>query len=190
MAKKHRTKKEIDLLDPELDKPHKGTKFKPEYVELIYRFCLLTNATEKEICAFLGIAPSTLFEWKKKYPEFKNNIMKGKRVADGEVAEALYKRAIGYTHDYIELKVLKQKVMVNDKEQVVDVVKKIEMTKHYPPDPIACIFWLKNRHALNWSDKPIAPPPPPKNEITADIIKKMENADPLEAAKLYEEMMK
>lgn len=27
------------------------------------------------------------------------------------------------------------------------------LTKHYPPDTTACIFWLKNRKPKDWRDK-------------------------------------
>ena len=29
----------------------------------------------------------------------------------------------------------------------------MDVTKHYPPDPTAAIFWLKNRQPDTWRDK-------------------------------------
>ena len=44
---------------------------------------------------------------------------------DIKVAESLFRRATGYSHD----------------------------AKHYPPDTTACIIWLKNRRPDIWRDK-------------------------------------
>ena len=31
----------------------------------------------------------------------------------------------------------------------------VPTVKHYPPDPISAIFWLKNRQRKKWRDKPL-----------------------------------
>lgn len=74
-------------------------------------------------------------------------------MADAEVADRLYQRALGYTH-------------VEDDIRVCDgVIITTPTTRHYPPDTTACIFWLKNRRPDLWRDKPDptnddnAPPP-------------------------------
>jgi hypothetical protein len=69
------------------------------------------------------------------------SIKKGKEQADAKVAESLFKRANGYTCPDVDIKVI-------DKEVVITKLK-----KHYPPDTIAAIFWLKNRQKDNWRDR-------------------------------------
>lgn len=89
----------------------------------------------------MGISHTTLYEWRKKYPNISEALKKGKEVVDVEVENALYKRAIGY--DYEE----------TTEEQSEDGYKKRVIKKHMPPDTTACIFWLKNRKPREWRDK-------------------------------------
>lgn len=50
--------------------------------------------TDKQIAKNIGIAESTLNEWKKKYSEFSKSLKKGKEVIDFEVENALLKNAL------------------------------------------------------------------------------------------------
>jgi hypothetical protein len=116
------------------------SKFKPEYVEQAEKLCKL-GATDAEIADFFGVAESTLNLWKKRHPEFSKSLKKGKLEADATVADRLFKRATGYSHQA-------EKIFNNDGEIV-----RAEYIKHYPPDTTACIFWLKNRQPDKWRDK-------------------------------------
>ncbi|MGF7537069.1 terminase [Providencia rettgeri] len=117
------------------------TAYKKEYAEQARKLCLL-GATDVDLAEFFDVAKSTINLWKKKHPEFSDSIKKGKTVADAEVAESLYKRAIGI--EYTETKVS------NDGSK-----KKQEVTKKFiPPDAVSAIFWLKNRQPSKWRDKP------------------------------------
>ena len=97
--------------------------------------------TDEQIAGNMGISHTTLYEWRKKYPNISEALKKGKEVVDVEVENALYKRAIGY--DYEE----------TTEEQSEDAYKKRVIKKHMPPDTTACIFWLKNRKPREWRDK-------------------------------------
>lgn len=102
--------------------------------------------TEEQISKNMGIAYSTLREWKKKYPAIEAALKKGKEVVDYEVESALFKRAIGY-------EVEEEKIYI----QEVDgkTTKRKEITKkHIPGDTTAQIFWLKNRKPEEWRDRP------------------------------------
>jgi hypothetical protein len=116
------------------------TKYKPEYCDLVYKFCLL-GATDAEISAFLEVNEDTLNEWKKVYPEFSESIKKGKEIADAEVAEKLYKRATGYSHP-------EDKIFLHNGEPVI-----VPTVKHYPPEPLAVAYWLNNRRGRDWRQK-------------------------------------
>ena len=65
---------------------------------------------------------------------------------DAQVENALLRRALGY--EYTE-----ERVEVSEK----DGRKVVQTVKHVPPDTAAQIFWLKNRRAGAWRDKPDAP---------------------------------
>jgi len=117
--------------------------YKKDYNEQVYKLGLL-GATDEEMASFFEIAKSTFNNWKKKYPEFMDSIKRGKDIANANVAESLYKRALGYEHK-------DEKVFCSDGGIVTH-----ETIKHYPPDTGAAMAWLKNRtrHLQKpWSDK-------------------------------------
>lgn len=101
--------------------------------------------TDEQIARNMGISPSTLYEWKKKYPEISEVLKKGKEVVDRQVENALLKRALGY--DYEEVKTLIEDVDGKKKKKVEKTV------KHIVPDVTAQIFWLKNRKPEIWRDR-------------------------------------
>lgn len=99
--------------------------------------------TDEQIAKNMGIASSTLREWKKKYPALSAALKKNKEVVDTEVENALLKRALGYEYDEVTIE-----VDSNGKQR-----KKI-IKKRVPPDTTAQIFWLKNRNPNGWRDRP------------------------------------
>lgn len=50
--------------------------------------------TDEQIAARMGIGTRTLYEWKKKFPQFSQAIKSGKEVVDYAVENALLKRAL------------------------------------------------------------------------------------------------
>jgi len=116
------------------------TKYKPEYSEQTYKLCLL-GATDIELADFFDVAESTIHLWKIEHPDFSESIKRGKVQADATVAESLYKRANGYEHPEVDIKMYEGQIIMTD------------ITKHYPPDTAACFIWLKNRRTADWRDK-------------------------------------
>ena len=114
--------------------------YKPEYVEQAYKLCLL-GATDKEMADFFGVAESTFNLWKKEHKEFSESLKRGKVIADANVADRLYQRALGYEHP-------EDKIFNDNGVPLV-----VPTIKHYPPEPVAAIFWLKNRRKDQWRDK-------------------------------------
>lgn len=102
--------------------------------------------TDEQISHNIGIHPSTLYEWQKKYPEITEALKKGKEVIDRQVENALLKRALGYEYEEI-----KQIIEKDEKGRDRKRVEKI--TRHVLPDTTAQIFWLKNRKPNEWRDK-------------------------------------
>ncbi len=121
-------------------KEGRPTKYNPESCIHVEKFCRL-GATDKEIADFLDIAESTLNEWKKQYPEFSESLKRGKILADSNVADSLYQRALGYSHPDTDIRVCDGMIV------------ETPLVKHYPPDSTAAIFWLKNRRSKEWRDK-------------------------------------
>lgn len=116
------------------------SKYKEEYAEQARKLCLL-GATDAELANFFEVNEDTIHEWKKVHQEFSESIQRGKLLADAEVAEKLYHRALGYSHKA-------EKIMVVDK-----CVVREEYTEHYPPDTPAASLWLRNRQSAKWRDK-------------------------------------
>jgi hypothetical protein len=116
------------------------TKYKPAYAKQAYKLCLL-GATDKELSEFFEVNESTIRAWKKDIIEFSVSLKRGKETADAEVAEKLFKRATGYSHPDLDIKMHEGKAVIT------------KLKKHYPPDTTAAIFWLKNRRIQNWRDK-------------------------------------
>ena len=114
--------------------------YKEEYAELAYNYCLL-GAIDKELAQFFDVSEQTINSWKSKFPEFLESLKKGKAQADAKVAKSLYNRAIGYQHD-------EDKIFNANGEPLI-----VHTIKHYPPDPVSAIFWLKNRQPNKWRDK-------------------------------------
>jgi len=90
---------------------------------------------------FFEVVESTINLWKLRHTEFSESIKRGKEEADANVASSLYKKAIGFKHKDV-------KVFLHDGKPVI-----VPLEKHYPPDSIAAIFWLKNRQPELWRDK-------------------------------------
>ena len=116
------------------------TDYREEYCVQVEKLCKL-GATDKEIADFFEVTETTINNWKTDYPEFFESIKKGKILADAEVSEKLYQRAIGYEHPDIDIRVIDSEIVTT------------ELVKYYSPDPVAAIFWLKNRQKKKWRDK-------------------------------------
>ena len=117
------------------------SSFKPEYAEQAEKLCKL-GATDKEMADFFAVSEQTINAWKQAHPEFLESLKKGKMLADANVADRLYSRAMGYSHDAVKIAVSP----AGEHHQV-------PFTEHYPPDTTAAIFWLKNRRPDQWRDK-------------------------------------
>lgn len=119
--------------------------YKPEYAEQARKLCLL-GATDKELADFFGCNEATINNWKTRHPDFLESIKKGKDIADGDVADRLYRRAMGYSHEDEDIRT----ISIGDG---MSEIIKTPTVKHYPPDTTAAIFWLKNRQKGKWRDK-------------------------------------
>jgi hypothetical protein len=98
--------------------------------------------TNGQIANNIGIDERTLYRWKEKESLICQSLKKGREVADYEVENALFKRALGYT-----IQIKEQKI---DKDGCVhDTTRDM----HVPADTTAQIYWLKNRKPKEWRDK-------------------------------------
>lgn len=117
------------------------TLYREEYDEQAYRLALL-GMTDEEVAKFFQVHVDTIYEWDKVHPSFSEARASGKESADAKVAERLYKRALGYSHDAVKI------FMGHEGEPVYAAY-----TEHYPPDTQAARWWLQNRQGKKWQDK-------------------------------------
>ncbi len=116
------------------------TKYKPEYADQV-KALAWHGATDVEMADFFRVSIQTLNTWKAVYPEFLESLKTDKAVADNRVERSLYQRAVGYTCEEVDIRVVNGEIV------------KTPLLKHYPPDVVACIFWLKNRRKDEWREK-------------------------------------
>ncbi len=104
--------------------------------------------TDVQIAEKMGISKTTLYEYKKKFPEISESLKRGKEVVDAQVEDSLLKRALGYSYE----KEVKER-KYNDQTGKYELVVVKSTTVEVQPDTTAQIFWLKNRMPEKWRDK-------------------------------------
>lgn len=110
---------------------------------------------DKEIAQKMNVSEPTLNNYKKKYPEIKEALRKGKELVDIEVENALLKKALGYNVEVQKAFKIKD-IIYNENGRKISETERIEYAKeevHVPADTTAQIFWLKNRKKVQWRDK-------------------------------------
>ena len=114
-------------------------KYKDEYVEQAYKVCSQFGAIDEKLSEYFEVAISTISKWKLDNPEFSEALKKGKDEFDTRKVEvSLRERACGYSHPDVHISNYQGEITIT------------EITKHYPPDTTACIFWLCNRNRERW----------------------------------------
>lgn len=113
------------------------TKYKEEFSEQAYKLCLL-GLTNEELASFFEVNIDTIYEWQNTIPIFSDSIKKGKEIADAEVAIKLHERAIGFTYDDEDIRVID------------GTITRTPIKKFIPADVTAGIYWLNNRRKINF----------------------------------------
>ena len=140
-------------------KPGQPTKYDEKLHVAITRELALLGKTNEEIAEHFHVNPDTIHQWMRRHKKFSDALKDGREFADKRVARSLYERACGYSHKAV-------KIFQYQGQEVI-----VPYTEHYPPDPVSCIFWLKNRQKKTWRDHPL-------------------EVDPQDAPKLVEEFAK
>lgn len=131
--------------------------------------------TDEQIAHNIGITTTTLYDWKKKYPQFAEAVKRGKEVVDIMVENALLKSALGYSYDEVV-----KSIVWNPEKKDFDYTETKRTTKEVQPNPTALIFWLKNRQPEQWRDK--------KNiDAAVEVKNPFEGIDTADIKKLIDE---
>lgn len=122
--------------------PAKKTRKKKEPDWQLAARMIRAGFADKDVYTALGISKITWWSWRKRNPKIEE-VLKGlKAEADVAVERSLYERACGYSHP-------EDKIFLGPGGTPVIVPTR----KHYPPDTVAMIFWLKNRQPDKWRDR-------------------------------------
>lgn len=112
------------------------TKLEDRMIEQVFEMALL-GLTDVQMAKVLGIAESTFYDYKANKEGFSEALTRGKEEADGKVAKAMYKRALGLT--------ITEDALTRDGEVV-------KLQKELPPDTAAAKHWLSNRQRALWAN--------------------------------------
>jgi len=134
-------------------KRYRKTGPSPKMHKLCYNLALL-GLSDKQITEALEIPSSTFDNWKTRHPSFFEVLKKGKVIADGKVAHAMYKASCGYERD--EVQILSNRVETyNSYGKVIESHTEaliIPIKKYYPPNTYAGNKWLSKRQREYWAD--------------------------------------
>lgn len=150
------------MANEEEKKTGQPTKYNTEHNKLVYKLALL-GATTKEIADCLNVSDRTIENWAKKYPEFEEQLRKGKTEADAKVSYALFKNATGFTK------------MVEEPRQVGKNVEILKYKKFFRGDTRAQTMWLWNRQKDKWREKQAPTEEEIKDNAIEITIKKANN---------------
>lgn len=128
-------------------------KVKPKFT--LIRAWKRDDLTDIEICNKLGIKKSAFYNYKNKYPEFKEILDHDKELTDAEVENNALDNAKGYFYE--EEQVFTEKEIFYDEngKKIKEITKPkiITVTKRKLSDQQAAQWWLKNRLPGKWKDK-------------------------------------
>lgn len=98
--------------------------------------------SQKQIAELFDVSIDALRDWRKKYPKFAAAWKRGSELADGDVVNALRKRALGYEQET-------EKIFCTKDGDII----RAKTIEHYPPEVGAIVAYLKARHRETWGDK-------------------------------------
>ncbi len=110
-----------------------------QYAEIARTLCE-QGATNADLADYFGVAISTISLWRIEKKEFFEACQAGAETAAPRVERALYERAMGYTFDSEEIKVIDGQVV------------RVPVREHVPPDYNSMRLWLCNRAPQRWKD--------------------------------------
>ncbi len=140
------------------------TKYREEFAEQARKLCLL-GLTDAGLADFFGVDEATINRWKRAHADFCASISAGKMAADSDVADSLYRSAVG-GHFVTEER------PVAEGEGSGAVVRPLR--RQVPPSVQAQSLWLRNRQPHLWRDRVEV-----KEEISLNVFPPKEVLDDL-----------
>lgn len=102
------------------------------------------GALDWEIAEVIGVHPQRLSEWKGKYPEFAEALKAAREKPLEAVEASMFRSAMGYTHR-------EEKIFYSHR---TGKIKRIEVMKHYPPNPASAALFMRIRRPELFQNNP------------------------------------
>lgn len=109
--------------------------------------------SDDQIAKNMGVARSTLFEWRKNSQLISDALKKGKEVTDYEVENSMHRSAMGYNTKVLKHYKIKKIKYIDGQRHEEEELVPVEEEIHVPANVTAQIFWLKNRQPEKWKDR-------------------------------------
>jgi hypothetical protein len=119
----------------------RDTSYNPDTFPLLAQGWARDGLTNKQIFENLGISEASFYKYLRLYPEFLNALKAGRTPVNIEIENAIIKAAKGYNYKEITNEALIDK----ETGQIIQIVKRKEVTKHAPPSLGHAKFWQMNR---------------------------------------------
>lgn len=112
---------------------------------LLLRSWVRDGMSYESIAERIGIATTTLFAWRKRFPEIEAALKQGKELVDYKVENALLKTALGY-------RTKESKVITLMRGGKVAEITRETVEKEVSPNVSAIKMWLNNRCNDKWKN--------------------------------------
>lgn len=126
-------------------------KWKKSFINSARDYCTERGCTDVELCEHFGVAKSTFYLWRIKYPEFSDAIIEGRKLWQKygcqDIVRTLYENARGF--DFAEQHITQKKRGTAGNLVIIEETKKI-VHRHFRPDQKAIEFILVNRLPDEW----------------------------------------
>ena len=124
------------------------------FPHIAYTLCKEYGFTREQLGTTFGVSADAIAVWLHKYPEFREQVLKGRDEFDTiKVESALLRSALGYTYEEVTKKSIRVRGRdIGENVQVSIPAMEITRTvKEVAPNAKSILYWLSNRNRERWS---------------------------------------
>lgn len=136
-------------------KPGTPAHWKKDYTRMIF-WMALAGLQDAEIANIIGIQQNLLDHWKKRYPDFKEALMKGRVESVAVASYNMFRAGNGFEHMAEKIIPNRVKEYHPDTGRVISErteILRVPYTKKYPPNVAALTKFLAAKYPEVWGDR-------------------------------------
>lgn len=128
--------------------------FQPWMIQEAQELVGKLGARNSDLAEYFDVHVTTVEYWLRHKPEFKRAVKKGRLESSLKVSQALYHKAIGYSHPDTKYFMQPKKYFDEDGKLTEETKEPlaIRITKYYPPDTAAAIKYLSIMMREVWAE--------------------------------------